>query len=183
MKPGERSLTMKVELFEKVKLAVMAVIGAFTAAFGFVGWLFIIWVAAMTIDYITGTCAAQKSGNWSSAAARAGLWHKAGIMAAVAVAGLADVLIGVVANSMTFVSFPFQYTVMLLPLVLAWYNITEFGSIMENAAKMGAKVPPILLKMLAQTKQGIEAVGNAVSQGAQEKQVEGQGEDGTDGVG
>ena len=36
----------------------------------------------------------------------------------------------------------------LLPLVLAWYILTELGSVLENAVKMGASVPEWLVKML-----------------------------------
>jgi phage-related holin len=37
---------------------------------------------------------------------------------------------------------------LVLPLVLAWYIITELGSILENAVKMGAKVPVWLVNLL-----------------------------------
>ena len=35
-----------------------------------------------------------------------------------------------------------------MPLVLAWYIVTELGSILENAVKMGANVPGWLVKLL-----------------------------------
>ena len=37
----------------------------------------------------------------------------------------------------------------IMPLVLAWYILTELGSILENAVKLGAKVPKWLIKLLA----------------------------------
>lgn len=66
--------------------------------------------------------------------ARGGLWHKGGMIAVVMVAGLADFVLGMVANSVTLSNMELTYTVLLLPLVLAWYIVTELGSILENEA-------------------------------------------------
>lgn len=41
---------------------------------------------------------------------------------------------------------PFDYDMLLTPVVLTWYIATELGSILENAAEMGAPVPPVLRK-------------------------------------
>ena len=49
-----------------------------------------------------------------------------------------------------------QYTVLVLPVVLVWYIFTELGSIAENAADMGAPVPPGLLNLLAAGKRAAE---------------------------
>ena len=37
---------------------------------------------------------------------------------------------------------------LLTPIVLTWYITTELGSILENAAEMGAPVPPVLREIL-----------------------------------
>jgi phage-related holin len=42
------------------------------------------------------------------------------------------------------------------PVVLTWYIITELGSIIENAGKMGAPVPEWLKKSLKQYKDTID---------------------------
>ena len=47
-----------------------------------------------------------------------------------------------------------------IPLVLAWYIITELGSILENAVKMGAKVPEWLVKMLKASANMVEHAGD-----------------------
>ena len=49
---------------------------------------------------------------------------------------------------------------LILPLVLAWYIITELGSILENAVKMGAAVPGWLIKLLEAGAKVIESAGN-----------------------
>ncbi|MBS4912394.1 MAG: phage holin family protein [Subdoligranulum variabile] len=33
---------------------------------------------------------------------------------------------------------------LLTPIVLFWYIVSELGSILENAEKMGASIPPLL---------------------------------------
>ena len=61
------------------KAAVTAVFGALTALWGWMGWLVIGWIALMLLDYLTGSAAALKAGEWSSKVAREGIWHKLGL--------------------------------------------------------------------------------------------------------
>lgn len=128
--------------FLYAKAAVAALCGAFTAAFGWLGWL-------------SGSAAAASRGEWSSAAARAGIWHKAGMVVVVCVAALTDLVLNVaVENLPAFgdgVGFDFEGVV--LPVVLVWYIFTELGSIAENGAAMGAPVPSWLLSLLAESKE------------------------------
>ena len=129
--------------------AIKAAIAAFFTALGaFLGWqgvMFFIWIAAMALDYLSGTLAAWLSGQWSSAVAREGLKHKGGMIFVVAVAGLADITLSIVCQHL-----PVEMTwpILVLPLVLAWYILTELGSILENAVKMGAPIPKWLMKLL-----------------------------------
>lgn len=89
----------KRNLFVSGKAVVAAVCGAFTAAFGWLGWLVVAWVACMALDWISGSAAAASRGAWSSAAARAGIWHKAGMVVVVLVCALTDAVLAVaVAN-------------------------------------------------------------------------------------
>jgi len=37
---------------------------------------------------------------------------------------------------------------LLTPIVLFWYIVSELGSILENAEKMGAPIPPLLKNIL-----------------------------------
>ena len=59
----------KRNLFVSGKAVVAAVCGAFTAAFGWLGWLVVAWAACMALDWVSGSAAAASRGAWSSAAA------------------------------------------------------------------------------------------------------------------
>lgn len=140
--------------------AFFTAIAAFgTALFGWVGWIVVIWLFAIVLDYITGSAAAAKAGEWSSKTAREGLWHKLGSIVAVLVAAMCDIALGVVIDgigaqavtdwlggSMTFAT----------PMVCIWYIITEAGSILENADKLGAKIPDFLRNRLSKLKDKVE---------------------------
>lgn len=129
----------------------------FTALGAFLGWqgiMAMVWVAAMALDYITGTAAACYAGEWSSKTAREGLWHKGGMIVVVIVAAIADGIMAVICAN---IPIGIEWPVLVLPLVLAWYIITELGSILENAVKMGAVVPEWLVKLL---KAGLDAVND-----------------------
>ncbi len=135
-------------IFVATKAAIVAACTAFTAAFGWLGWLVVAWAVCMGLDYITGTCAACKTGDWSSKMAREGLWHKAGMIFAVISAGVLDLVMNQLLNN-TGIQLPFNYSNFVTPIVICWYIVTELGSIIENAGTMGAPVPPVLQKMIA----------------------------------
>lgn len=138
-----------------------AAAGFLTAMGAFLGWkgvMLVVWVIVMGLDYLSGTMAACKEGNWNSAAAREGLWHKGGMILAVTVAAIAD---AVMVLMVAYVPIGLQWPGLLLPLVLAWYILTELGSILENAVHMGASVPSWLVRLL---KNGVELVDGAVEQ-------------------
>lgn len=129
------------------KAAVAAAAGAFSAAFGWLGWLVLAWVVCMALDWISGSAAAAAKGNWSSAVARAGIWHKGGMILVVAVAAVADRVLGLAVTNLP--GLELDYTTLVLPMILVWYIFTELGSIAENATAMGAPVPGWLTKLLA----------------------------------
>ena len=141
-------------IFLAAKTAIVALCGGFTAAFGWLGWLVVAWVACMVIDWISGSAAAAASGEWSSAVARAGIWHKAGMILVVIVAALADCVLAMAVEHLP--GLAIDYTTLVLPMVLAWYIFTELGSIAENATDMGAKVPTWLTKLLAASKNAVD---------------------------
>ena len=146
-----------------IKTAIVAGCTALGAFLGWKGVMLIAWVAVMALDYLTGTLAACKSGDWSSTTAREGLWHKGGMIAVVIVAALADWIMVIVA---AYIPIGIQWPGIILPLVLAWYIITELGSILENAVKMGAKVPGWLVKLLKASANIVESAGdNSVMDG------------------
>ena len=140
--------------FLAVKAAIVGFAGAFSAAFGWLGWLILAWAACMIVDYISGSAAAAQAGEWSSAAARAGIWHKGGMILVVIAAAIADAVLGMVLAEIP--ALPVEYTVLVLPIVLVWYVLTELGSILENAAAMGAPVPEFLVRLLATAKEKVE---------------------------
>ena len=144
-------------------VGVKAAIAAFFTALGaFLGWkgiMAVAWVVAMALDYISGTAAACKAGQWSSKVARQGLWHKVGMIIAVTVSAIAD---GVLALICQHLPLGIAWPAVILPLVLAWYIITELGSILENAVKLGAAVPSWLTKLLKASLKAVEAMGEEV---------------------
>ena len=147
----------------EIKLAIAAFFTAIGAFLGWQGVMAVVWVAAMAIDYITGTWAAMKNGEWSSAVARQGLWHKGGMIVVVIVAFAADFGMSMICNN---IPIGINWTSIILPLVLAWYIVTELGSILENAVKMGAAVPSWLTKLLKIGLKAIDDTGEKIHEKA-----------------
>lgn len=87
---------------------------------------------------------AKSKGEWSSAVARQGCWHKIGSAVAVIVALIFDWLIAMILANIPGITLPFDYSVFLGPVVLVWYIVTELGSIVENAGALGAPIPAFL---------------------------------------
>ena len=152
----------------RFKAALAAVLAAMTALWGWFGWLVLAWVACMAIDYLTGYSAALKTGEWSSDIAREGLWHKAGCIFAVLVAGILDAVVGYLLGNIHGLALPFEYTVIICPLVVTWYLLMELGSILENVGKMGAPLPEFLKKMIAVLKATVDTAGEKASKGKEE---------------
>lgn len=146
-----------------LKAAIAAVVGCLTALWGWFGWLVLAWVACMLLDYATGSFAALRAGEWSSKAARDGLWHKLGAIVAVLVAIILDGVIGLILANIPALSLPFDYTVFLSVLVLVWYIMTELGSIVENAGKLGAPIPPWLAKAIAALEASVDDAGDKLA--------------------
>ncbi len=128
------------------KATLSACIATCTAVWGWFGWLMILWLICLCLDFLTGSLAASAEGAWSSQKARRGIWHKVGAIVAVMVAAVADLLLGMVAANVP--DFPLAYSTFLCPMVLIWYTLTELGSILENALRLGAPVPAFLKKAL-----------------------------------
>lgn len=139
----------KLTAFKGAMAAFCMSLGAFL---GWQGIMALVLVAAMALDYLSGTMAACRAGQWSSAVAREGLWHKGGMILVVVVAAVADGVMTVLCANLPM---DMAWPGVVLPLVLAWYILTELGSILENAVKMGATVPVWLVKLL---KAGLDAV-------------------------
>ena len=136
-----------------IRAAFAAVCSALGSFLGWQGIMALVWVAAMALDYLSGSAAACKAGKWSSAEARTGLWHKGGMILVVGVAAISD---GIMAVMCDHVPLQMDWPSLVLPLVLGWYILTELVSILENAVKLGANVPGWLVKLLQAGKEAME---------------------------
>ena len=145
------------EKLVELKLSIAAFFTALSAFLGWQGVLAVIWVIAMALDYLSGTLAAWLSGEWESSVARTGAQHKLGMLFVVIVAGITDYVLLVICQYL-----PIGYTwpVLVLPLVFAWYILTELGSILENAVKMGAPIPEWLMQILSVGLKAINVKGD-----------------------
>lgn len=145
-------------IFLTIKGGIVGAATAFTAAFGWIGWLVVGWVICMALDWISGSAAAKKNGEWKSQTARDGIWHKAGMILVVTIAAIVDGVLGQIINNLPGFTLPFNYALLVFPVVICWYIFTELGSICENANKMGATVPDFLISLLTAGKAGTENV-------------------------
>lgn len=150
---------METKLLE-IKAAIAVILSTMGIFLGWKGVVVVVWLCAMILDYLSGTFAAMKAGEWSSAVARDGIYHKCGMILVVIVAIIADAVISTVIPNLPIIS-AWQWPALVYPTVLVWYIFTELGSVLENAVKMGAPVPEALVKLL---KVGFEAVNKASSE-------------------
>ena len=145
---------------EKNLLAAKTLIVAVGTAVGsFLGWkgiMALCWILVMGLDYLSGSAAACKEGKWSSSEARQGLWHKGGMILVVMVACVTDAVMTIIIGNIPVLNI--SWPGLIMPLVLAWYILTELGSILENAVRLGANVPGWLVKLL---EIGLDAIDSA----------------------
>lgn len=143
----------------EAKAAAAAALGVLTGLWGWLGWLVVGWTACMALDYLTGSLAAARAGEWSSARARDGIWHKCGMLVVVLVAAGTDLLLAAVLDNLPLAALPVAYGGLVCPVVLVWYIVTELGSMIENAAAMGAPVPRWLARLLAMGRDAVDQAG------------------------
>ena len=134
----------------EIRALIALVLSFFTALWGWLGWAIALFIVSMAADYVTGTWAARARGEWSSAAARQGLWHKLGEICALLVAALCDIAVQVVLHSaaaplVSETELPHCLTM----IVAIWYTFTELGSVIENAGLLGAPIPAWLRRGIA----------------------------------
>ena len=143
-----------------IKAGAVAVVAAFTAIWGWFGWLVVVWVALMLTDWLVGMGAAAARGTRSSHALREGALHKGGMILVFMVAAAADWLIGTILEHAPGLILPFDYTVMFSLLVVVWYIVGELGSLLEHAVSFGAPVPEWLPKLLEISQAAIDTAGD-----------------------
>lgn len=148
------------KLIYTAKISCTATLTSIMAWLGLRGQLALAWVIVMGLDYISGSAAAAKEGQWASSLAKLGFWHKAGSILVVAVAGIADLIL---VTAFRELQLGFAWPGCVLPLVLTWYILTELGSILENAVRLGAAVPSWLVKMLKISIRAVDTAGAAAA--------------------
>ena len=144
----------------ELKVGLTAAMFAVTGFLGWQGILLIAWVILMLIDYASGTWAAKRLKTWNSQAARDGVMHKGGMVLVVAAAGITDLVLWAVCDKLPM---SWEWPVLVLPLVLVWYILTEIGSILENAGKMGAPIPGWFATALDAGLHIVEAQGEEIA--------------------
>lgn len=142
--------------------AIAGVLTAAGVAWSKTGWLIVLWASCTALDFLTGWLAAWRAGKWSSRAAHEGIWHKAGMIVIVLVAMLFDLTLREIIR-VAGIQLPIE-GVLVTPLVLSWYAVTELGSIVENAVRMGAQnVPVWLRKGLGVASEAVDKAGETAT--------------------
>lgn len=161
---------MNTEKATDIKVFLTGIVTALTALWGYLGWAVCFLVLAMAADYVTGSAAARARGEWSSAAAREGLRHKLGTIIAVGTAAFADLGVRVVLRSEAIFPFlrGFDWPDGFTMVVTFWYFLTELGSILENAGKLGAPLHPWIVKGIAVLKSNLTPAGDEEGPRAEE---------------
>ena len=145
------------------KAALAVTLGSVAAFLGWRSIMVLVWVALMALDYLSGTIAARQNGTWKSETARAGVWHKGGMVLIVLVCAITDLVMITVCDSLPNDILAIEWPVVIFPMVTIWYILTEIGSIIENAIAMGAPVPSWLPKIIDATKHVVDTAGEQVT--------------------
>lgn len=151
------------ERFNSVKAVTTFSLAGLCAKFGWLEIQLIIFLASMSLDFVTGSCLSLKNGSWNSKKAKDGIFHKLAIVITFLAALLADWMIGNIMENIPGLVLPFTYTVMLSPLVMIWYTLAELGSIIENVGLMGAPVPVFIKKAFHVLKDVVEETGDKLT--------------------
>jgi toxin secretion/phage lysis holin len=143
----------------ELRALLTAAISFIVALLGWVGIAVAVMLFCMVLDYITGTWAAKAHAEWTSEKAREGLWHKLGEIVALLVAALCDIAVGVILSSAAAPLIgDYHHRGYITLIVAVWYIFTELGSILENAAKLGAPIPEKLIKGIGRLKKKADDV-------------------------
>lgn len=142
--------------------AVSAVIGWLSARLGTLFWPLAILAVMMIVDYITGMLASKKEAiehpgdpayGWSSRKGLLGVLKKTGYLAIIAVGVCLDQIILTGLAQMGLDS-PVKGLFGLI--ITVWLVLNEMLSVVENAGRMGADIPPWLAKYIAVLKGKID---------------------------
>ena len=134
----------------------LALIGALLSEkLGILFQVLCLFLGMMVIDYITGMLASKAeaidhpgdaSYGWSSKKGAKGIIKKVGYLCVIAVAIVVDYVIVTFSGKL---GLQMPGTAYMGLLVTVWYLLNELLSIIENAARMGARVPEWLCNYIA----------------------------------
>lgn len=143
--------------------------GIITAVFAYLGdklgilcpVLFLLAIF-MLLDYVSGMLAAKKEAlehpndknyGWSSKKGTIGIYKKVGYILTVLVALATDYLIIRFVNEL---GIQYERNTTFGLLVLVWLIVNEMLSVLENAGRMGVKLPKFLVKALSVLKKEMD---------------------------
>lgn len=121
---------------------------------GVTAYILVILMFLMAADYVSGMIASAVEAldhpndtgyGWSSKKGAKGIAKKVGYFMVIVVAMTVDCV--VIKTTLT-IGFTLPTSIRLSLLVTIWYALNEMLSILENAGRMGAKLPPWLIKYI-----------------------------------
>lgn len=130
--------------------------------YGVIGPAMILFTFLMAIDYISGMLAAKaealthpgnKRYGWSSKKGLIGIYKKIGYILTILVALCTDY---VIFSLLEKIGVRYNNTTLFGLLTLIWFIINELISILENAGRMGVKLPSFIINVLSEIKDDIE---------------------------
>ncbi|MBP3609577.1 MAG: phage holin family protein [Lachnospiraceae bacterium] len=116
----------------------------------------------MVVDYISGMLASKKEAlehpnekeyGWSSKKGLIGIYKKVGYIVTVLVAVSTDYLLS---DLISEIGIDYKGSTIFGLLVLVWFILNEMLSILENAGRMGVKLPQSLVKVICRLKNNVD---------------------------
>ena len=159
---------MKKEQIYAVQAALSAAGAWVSGKLGILFPVMILFVSMMVLDQLSGMLASKREAldhpgdpnyGWSSMKWRKGIYKKFGYILTVMVAMVADYIIFTVAES---IGIQIPATTMFGLLVTVWWILNESLSILENAKRMGARLPQFLVDVLTVARRKVELQGKVI---------------------
>ena len=134
---------------DRVMLLAGSVVGA-VVSFCFGGWTpGLTWLGALAIaDFVLGSIAAWRTGEWNSDAGSQGVKRKVALFAFITIAHGIDVTLA--ESGMDILSF--------MAMTVTALTVTEAGSIVENIDRMGNGhlIPPVIRRGLKSAREAVD---------------------------
>ncbi|MGN0425786.1 MAG: holin family protein [Acetatifactor sp.] len=129
---------------------------------GILGPSLLLFIFLMIVDYISGMLASKSEAikhpnnpkyGWSSKKSVIGIYKKIGYMVTILVAICTDYIIYTILQE---IGVPHNTRTVFGLLVTTWFILNEMLSILENAKRMGVRLPQFIVKALADIKDDID---------------------------